>query len=205
MLTYSQLADRVAASYSEKPTIQTSDDIRLMLDQRKDELLVVIPGTTDWAGWEDDLSGWPHLFGELGYYHEGFGSKGIALFGALEPLLPVPGKGFVTYTGHSLGGALALTLAILHTRSFFGPYRLVTFGCPRVAAMWNRQALSYLATAFDTRRFSRVGDPIPGLPGLPTYRHLIRNSSIGIPVLTGSFMTNHGIGLYQRDLKALAL
>lgn len=127
----------------------------------------------------------------------------MGLFGGLAPHLPVPGKGFVTYVGHSLGGALALTLAILHARSFFGPYRLVTFGSPRCAAMWNRQALSYLSGAFDLKRFSRIGDPIPELPGLPTYRHLVRNSPIGIPVLSGQPMVNHDIDRYVADLKGL--
>lgn len=206
MLNYASLADRVAASYSEKPTIQTADDIRLMLDPRADELLVVAPGTTDLAGWMDDFSGWPRLFDELGYYHEGFGSNGIALFRALMPKLPAAGSGsMVTYTGHSLGAALALTLAILHARSFFGAHRLVTFGSPRCAAMWNRQAPAYLATARDKRRFSRVGDPIPELPGLPTYRHLVPDSPIGIPVLSGGPMINHSIDLYVADIKAAAL
>lgn len=213
MLSYSQLAERVSASYSEAPRItldapivRAGDDIRLVLDQREDELLVVIPGTTDNAGWIDDFAIWPRSFAELGWYHEGFGSHAIPLFAQLMEHLPAPGHGMLTtYACHSLGAALGRALAIQHHRSLFGAYRLVTFGEPRGAALWNSRAGSYLRSARDIKRFVRGGDPIPHVPFLPLYKHLSRGSPIGTP--TGSFdlMTNHSIELYAADLKALAL
>ena len=224
MLTYSQLADRVATSYIEAPKlvmrrgrglaqvtidpiIHAADDIRLVLDQRDDELLVVVPGTTDAAGWLDDFASWPRHFAELSWYHEGFGSKGIPLFRALMPHLPPTVTAtMTTYVGHSLGAALAVTLAILHQRSFLGPYRLVTFGCPRAAAIWNFQAPSYLSTAHDKKRFSRMGDPIPHVPPLLlAFKHLMRNSLIGTPTRSIDPMSNHDIKLYASDLKTLNL
>jgi len=226
VLNYAELADRVAVSYREAPKlvlnraragpptrvrldevitdpiIHAADDIRLVLDQREDELLVVIPGTTDFAGWLDDFAVWPRRFGELGWYHEGFGSKGLALFRALMPHLPPSGSGMTTtYVGHSLGAALAEVLAVLHARSFFGTHRLVTFGCPRGAALWNFQAGRYLRSVNDERRFVRAGDPIPHVPFWPLWKHLSRGSSIGTPALSVDLMANHAIGLYASDLK----
>jgi hypothetical protein len=213
MLNYSALADRVAASYVEAPKValddpivRAADDIRLVLDQREDELLVVIPGTTDDAGWIDDFAVWPRFFAELGWYHEGFGSKGIALFGALEPHLPVPGHGMMTtYVGHSLGAALARALAILHARSFFGAHRLVTLGEPRGAALWNFRARTYLRSARDIKRFARAGDPIPHVPFAPLYKHTSRGSAIGTPTGDLDPMSNHNIDLYCSDLKSLGI
>ena len=223
MLTYSQLADRVATSYVEAPklvqnrarrldavvtdpVIHAADDIRLVLDQREDELLVVVPGTTDFAGWLDDFAVWPRWFSELGWYHEGFGSKGIPLFRALMPHLPPTVTGMMTtYVGHSLGAALAVTLAILHQRSFLGPYRLMTFGCPRATAIWNCQAGSYLSTAKDIRRFARAGDPIPHVPFWPLWKHLAPGRSIGTPLRSIDPMANHNIKLYSAGLKALGI
>ena len=223
VLDYSALADRVATSYIEAPKLvmnrargidvvtidpilHADDDIRLVLDQREDEILVVIPGTTDRAGWLDDFAIWPRHFSELGWYHEGFGSKGIALFRVLMPHLPPSGSGMTTtYVGHSLGAALAEVLAILHARSFFGTHRLVTFGCPRGAALWNFRAESYLRSAREIKRFSRAGDPIPHVPFWPLWKHLSRGSSIGTPARSVDPMANHNINLYAQDLKALGV
>src|ERR1700735_2393072 len=191
MLKYWELAERVAASYNEapkvaldNPIVRASDDIRLVLEQHGDELVVVVPGTTDLAGWMQDFATWPRHFNELGWYHEGFGSRGIALFRALEPRLPGPGYGkLTTYVGHSLGAALARVLTIMHARSFFGASRLMTMGEPRGAAVWNLQAGGYLRTVRDERRFVRPGDPIPHEPfRIQGFKHLSREGSIGAPV-----------------------
>ena len=186
--------------------LHAGDDIRLVLDQRDDELLVVVPGTTDPAGWVDDFSTWPRSFDELGWYHEGFGSKGLPLFAALMEHLPSAGHGATTtYVGHSLGGALATVLAALHTRSFFGAHRLVTFGEPRGAALWNGLTGSYLKPLRDRRRFVREGDPVPHMPFRPLYKHTCRGSEIGTPIGNVDPMSNHNILLYASDLKALGV
>lgn len=212
MLKYWELADRVVASYVEAPKValdapvivRAADDIRLVLEQRADELLVIVPGTTDFAGWMDDFATWPRWFTELGSYHEGFGSYGIRLFGQLEPKLPTPGHGMLTtYVGHSLGAALAQVLAIMHHRSFFGAFRLVTLGCPRGAALWDFRAGGYLRSARDIQRFVRDGDPIPHVPFLPLYKHLMRAREIGSKLEGLDPMNNHAIQLYASDLKSL--
>lgn len=211
MLSYADLAARVATSYVEapklvlrSPVLHASDDIRLVLDQREDELLVVVPGTTDTAGWLDDFAICPRCFPELGWYHDGFGSHGIALFAQLMEHLPVAGSGVLTtYIGHSLGAALAATMAALHQRGRFGSYRLVTFGEPRSAALWNFQVNGYLETARDHKRFVRAGDPVCHVPFAPLYKHTIRGSLIGRPTGDLDLMTNHSISLYESDLRAL--
>jgi hypothetical protein len=216
MLNYAALADRVAASYVEAPKgifdheaptiVRAANDIRLVLDQRADELLVVVPGTTDFAGWMDDFATLPRYFAELGWYHEGFGSKGVALFGKLMPHLPMPGHGMLTtYVGHSLGAALARALAIQHHRSFFGAYRLVTLGEPRGAPLWNFRAKGYLRTARDIKRFARAGDPVPHVPFAPLYKHLSQWDVIGTPTGDPDPMSNHNIDLYCSDLKSLGI
>lgn len=200
MLTYSELGARVGASYGAKPTIQFSDDIRLVLDQRDDELLVIVPGTTDLHGWLEDFSAWPSFFPEIGFYHFGFGHDGIQLYDLLFPRLPP--AGMTTYVGHSLGGALAQVMAIMHGRGVLGPFRLVTFGSPRGAAIWNMQAKGYLKAAQDLKRYVRVGDPVPSLPEMPSYKHILPAFSIGTPVLSGHPFANHSVALYSADLKA---
>ena len=209
MLSYYQVAEHVAASYNEAPTIQVADDIRLVLTQYDDELVVAIPGTTDLAGWLDDFSTWPRSFDELGWYHEGFGSKGIALFRALEPRLPGPTYGKITtYVGHSpCAGGLARVLAAMHAKSCFGAYRLMTLGEPRGAALWNVQAWDYLRTAKDNKRFVRAGDPIPDVPfRLQGFKHLSRGWDIGTPVAgLPEQMADHNIALYTSDLKTITM
>jgi len=204
MLSYYQRAELVADSYNKPATIQVADDFRLVLTQYDDELVVAVPGTTDLAGWLDDFSTWPRSFDELGWYHEGFGSKGIALFRALEPHLPGPTYGKITtYVGHSLGAALARVLAVMHSRSFFGAYRLMTLGEPRGAALWNVQSWDYLRTAKDNKRFVRAGDPIPYVPfRLQGFKHLSRAWGIGTPVPgVPEQMADHNIALYVSNLK----
>ena len=66
----------------------------------------------------------------------------------------------------------------MHSRSFFGAYRLVTMGEPRGAALWNVQSWDYLRTAKDNKRFVRAGDPIPDVPFQATIQAFVAKNSL---------------------------
>ena len=88
--------------------------------------VLVFRGTHDAYNWLLNLNTWPATWQKGGSVHSGFKSSFDAVWQVVENYLDslqVP----VYYTGHSLGGAMAVLAA-----SSRPPYALYTFGCPRV-------------------------------------------------------------------------
>jgi pimeloyl-ACP methyl ester carboxylesterase len=202
MLTHAELALAAAKAY-QGPWAATAGDVHYTLLRRKGELVVALPGTADVEDWLRDLSAWPAWFHGLGLVHEGFGSGAVALWADLASVIAAEDEGtLVTFTGHSLGGALAQCLAVLHARSGSPlPFRVVTFGAPRVAVfvdLWFRHSLH---RARELAAYARNGDVVPGAPFWPLFLHMLRLTRIGVS--TGDPITNHDMALYAANVAAL--
>jgi hypothetical protein len=200
MLAYSAICDRVAAAYAVPPTVQVDDDIRASIAAFGDETWVFIPGTTDFAGWRDDFSAVPWPFPAVGWCHEGFAAKGLELWRGIAPRLPATGR--LGIGGHSLGGGLAQICAAMNAYEGRSPCRLVTFGSPRVAALWNVALGRLIGAALEAVGFEHRGDPVPDVPTLPPFKHVIRRRTIGKPLGFPLSTADHALALYARDLRA---
>ena len=202
MLAHSALAE-IAATVYRGPWSGTIDaDVHYALLPREDEIVVALPGThpLDALDWLRDLSFWPVRLRGLGFVHSGFGLGAEAAFSRMAPILSR--DKLITFTGHSLGGALAICLAALH--GFERPdvaFRVVTFGAPRTGFLlpWIGHRLR---RAVERVEYARQGDIVPDAPTRP-YLHGGRLTRIGVSV--GDFVANHAIAQYAADLKALGV
>jgi hypothetical protein len=200
MLAHAELAE-IAATVYRGPWSSTIDaDIHYALLPREGEIVVALPGThpLDALDWLRDLSFWPVRVRGLGLVHSGFGLGAQAAFARMRPVLPC--DKLVTFTGHSLGGALAICLAALH--GFERPnvvFRVVTFGAPRTGFLlpWIGHRLH---RAVERVEYARRGDVVPDVPLRP-YLHGGPLTHIGVSV--GDFVANHAVARYAADLKAL--
>jgi pimeloyl-ACP methyl ester carboxylesterase len=204
MLSHYDLALLAKAAYR-GPQSVTVGDARACLVPRGDELVVVCPGThtTEIADWIRDLNWWPEWFTAIGPCHRGFGSGAVALWTRIRRELPAGGR--VIYCGHSLGGALAQGLAALHAAEGRQPFRLVTFGAPRmpIAGNW---AMTHLARlGLEAVEYRRAGDIVPNLPSRLLFRHPTAGFLIGAAVAAFDPAVNHSIDRYAADLAALGV
>ena len=103
------------------------------------------------------LSPWP----PGGKVHNGFKQLLLESIGEIEQQLKSL-SGAVYYTGHSLGGALAVLAASLHA-----PHAVYTFGAPRIG---NDEFLSSLKS-INIYRLVNSKDIVTTIPPLPTMLH----------------------------------
>ena len=125
--------------------------------------LVVFRGTTRFRQWLANLTATPVQLpfedGRKVVVHQGFRLLFDRIWPLLEPLIgehTTTGK--VVYTGHSLGGALAM-FAALHRPPSAGVW---TYGAPRVGNEIFRQTLEQGGVSI--RRFVNFHDIVPLLP-----------------------------------------
>jgi hypothetical protein len=201
MIAHADLADIAACVYRGPWSGIVAGDVRHALLPRGREIVVALPGThpREALDWLRDIRFWPARVRGLGPVHAGFGLGANAAWRQMAPELGVTHE-IVTFTGHSLGGALALCLAAIHAYERPGaPFRVVTFGAPRPAFLnpWFR---ARLARGVERVLYRRRGDVVPDVPW-PLYGHGARQTTIGRDL--GEPIANHAIAQYARDLRGL--
>jgi hypothetical protein len=113
---------------------------------------------------------WP--LGSNSKAHQGFSAQADVILADLQQQQPQAGlERPLWITGHSLGGALAILLALqlskIHGSKLAG---VVTFGQPKVGDALLTQAITQQLLPF-YRRYVNQRDIVPKLPPLPDYRH----------------------------------
>jgi hypothetical protein len=201
MLSHHDLAVLAGRAYSGRQSAVVALDVRAALLPREEELVVVMPGThpDDALDWLRDLWAWPGPIAGLGLLHSGFGEGGAALWHRERRNLRE--RGLISYVGHSLGGALAQVMAAHHALDRpMQPFRIVSFGAPRVAFMANRRFGRLVRSALEAVEYRRAGDPVPDAPPWPLFRHPSAGVRLGSPLPDP--IANHSIAHYAADLAA---
>jgi hypothetical protein len=201
MLSHAELAGLAGRSYAKPWSGVTALDCEYDLLPRGDnELVVAIPGThpDDPLDWIRDLSAVPWPFPTIGICHSGFGAGGTAIAERVRAALRDDGR-LITVVGHSLGGAMAL---IVGARLIAAGkrVRIVTFGAPRVAFIANFALSHFARDALELAEYRRAGDPVPGVPPRPIFRHVSGGIAIGVDC--GDPIGDHAISRYAADLAA---
>ena len=168
-------ARRAAAAYQDEPAIRavvgpqpalTTSDLRgvdvrafVEVDERQRRQWVVVRGTANLLNAAEDADYTKVNAPELGIVvHQGFLDDAEAVWSFARSLLK-PGLE-TRITGHSLGGALALIIAMrLHTQGF-PVSRIVTFGQPKVT---NEAGVDRFRD-LPLLRIVNHDDPVPLLP-----------------------------------------
>lgn len=176
-------------------------DVKYDLLPRGDALVVAVPGTNprDALDVIRDLRFLPVWIPRLGPLHAGFGTGGAKTWARIAPILPTDKQ--IVYTGHSLGGAIALVLAAFHALNRPDKCRVVTFGAPRLSFM-NSHFDALVRQADEVTEYRRVLDPVPAVPFPPLYQHPTSGVFVGTPVFP-NLIANHDIARYVADVAAL--
>lgn len=200
MIAHSALADIAATVYRAPWSRTVSRDVHYALLPRADEIVVALPGThpADALDWLRDFDIWPMWERGIGPIHEGFGLGARAAFAEMAPILST--DKLVTFTGHSLGGALALALAAIHARERPQTrFRVVVFGAPRVSFL-NPRFAALIGRGGPSALYVRAGDIVPDAPFAPVYRHPMTLTRIGRAA--EDLFANHAIARYAADVRA---
>ncbi len=205
MLSHHDLALLASASYSGPQSVTVALDVRADYLPRPDELVVVCPGThpDDPLDWIRDLSALPAWIPSLGLLHSGFGEGAFTLWQDVRKKLPT--TGLVSYIGHSLGGALVQVLAGLHARERRQPFRVISFGAPRVASIGNWQFGPAVRQGVQAVEYRRAGDIVPAVPPRIFDKHPTWGDPIGTAAAGFAIAANHSMTRYAADLAALGL
>ena len=203
MLTNSDLATICANSYTGPWSGNIALDLKYDLLPRRDELVVVMPGTdpANALNLIRDLSALPMWTQGIGFLHEGFASGALSTWAKVNPIMSK--TGLITYTGHSLAAACALIMGGLHAlHRPDQPFRVVAIAPPRTCVTFASR-LSWLLKrgAVPPVAFSRDGDLVPHLPLAPLYRHAVTPTLL-IPLIPDPLKA-HAVLNYVAGIKAL--
>ena len=150
-MTPLELAQLCQRSYDGGVEFTNVRDLAFGVIDCGDATVVVFRGSDNALNWLRDCSAVPERTRSGHYAHEGFVGAMDDLRDAVAARLPVGGKPII-YTGHSLGGAIAVLFAQEAGE------RAVTFGCPRV--WWAPSA----TPSIDHVRVICDDDPVPMVP-----------------------------------------
>ena len=203
MLKHSDLAEIAATVYRPAWSNTVAGDVHAALLPRDGEVVVALPGThpDDALDWLRDARFLPTRVRGIGLVHEGFGLGARAEWVRIAPILST--DKLITFTGHSLGGSLALCLAgILAYERPGARFRVVVFAPARVAFL-NPWFHRLLAAGVEAVIYAVPGDIVPGLPFWPWYTHGARTTHIGVNRLDE--LENHAVAQFAPMLRARGL
>ncbi len=196
-MQYHQIAQIVAESYHYHAfNINECEGIIHYLD---DVQIVAFRGTEidamfSGGGWIDvirDMRILPWYDKDAGWVHSGFlkGARGVAefLMDVLEPDKPV------LVTGHSLGAALALMVAVKLEAAGVDVQEWVGFGSPKVQ-------IGYKDYPFRQVSFKHKADIVPLMPRLPFYQRSGIHHQLGDGCGKPNW-NDHAVELYVEVLK----
>lgn len=133
-----ELALFARMAYDEPPTVQgEGTDTQVLIRDCADYIVVAFRGTSSLRDFITDGNCFrrPFGFGD-GSCHMGFVSAYQSVWGDVSRWLSanraIIGKRPIIFTGHSLGGALAILSARRARSEFFNVHSVYVFGCPRV-------------------------------------------------------------------------
>jgi hypothetical protein len=168
-------------TYINCDVVEVDDLLALVCDDPDGGKVVAYRGSTNVPNWLRNLDCKMRRC-PVGKVHEGFAKAEEAIWAKIRPLLhPLDA---VTFTGHSLGGALACcSLARWPLVDARQPVALVTFGCPRVgdgafaSALLDRllrftisvdsKGVEHAEGPFSRlRRYHHRYDPVPWVPSI---------------------------------------
>jgi len=193
LIPHARLAELAAAAYEPPPTYQRAD-VCVTITNEGGILVVAFQGTRNIAEAIRDAEALPHADAVLGEVHLGFaaGSRLVALDIAFK-LADTTGP--PVFTGHSLGGALALMTAALWRCHGSKVGAVVTFGAPRAGF----QSFCDKLDDVDITMYRFGCDGIPEVPRLlPFWRHPRVLTLIGRQ--SGNPLSDHHITNYVRAL-----
>lgn len=179
-------ANLCAQSYEGGPNFYDVGDLRFGVVDCGSVVVVTFRGSDNGMNWLRDLEAIPAVSKSGRYAHHGFVSAMNTLWPEVSARLSsnICEKP-VVFTGHSLGGAIAVLFAeYLQTQA-------VTFGCPRV--WWAPEQLPVVNHV----RVVCDDDPIPKIPAI-MFRHddtdaIIRLDDPGLPIDPADHVISHYI------------
>jgi predicted lipase len=183
-------------AYSAKPDIGDADSAsRAIVRQTEAGLVIAFRGSDNVDSWLTDFDVETVDVPGAGKFHCGFWNAWQAI--ATDVLAEIDGQP-VTFVGHSLGAALALTAALDATISGNPPAAVYGFEPPRVSPdMSARVALRHV----DVRLYRNGLDLVPTLP--LDWRHAATLIRIGQPALPIVNVIDHEIGRVVSALAAM--
>ena len=192
-----ELCAAAAAAYVSPATFAVSD-IHAVVTSIGGLIVVAFRGTvpTSWRDWFRDIDAVPTPVMDhprLGYCHRGFMSGAEAILPLLLPILTGP----FCLTGHSLGGALAVSAAALMTDLGRPPVVLTTFGAARVGI---GARLAELLVGVPGRSYRHGSDPVVEVPIWP-FRHHRALTDIGVAEIDA--IADHAISAYAAALTSV--
>lgn len=198
------LVELSAAAYTDAPRWSVGDVHAISKDLAPDWTVVAFRGTACFQDALRDAKGWPSGDPALGFVHTGF-LTGARL--TVEQIrADLLGKK-VIFTGHSLGGALALVTAAFFTHGitfrprFWSPVTdVVTFGAPRAGFRQMRRILAPV----QVRQYWAGDDPVPCVPWLcGCYVHMRDPFHLDVPWAIDPIDDHSDVKVYAKAVAAL--